>query len=134
MTGNEFAADTSAVIALERNDPRVIRVFNEARAIHLPFPVRAEMLVGAYRSSRIEENLRRVEEIFTRCRAIPSDDAVERSYATITVSLRRKGRPIPANDIWIAACAIAKGLPSLSLDGHFMEIEGLRSISIESSA
>ena len=46
-------------------------------------------------------------------------------YALIVKRLRAKGRPIPTNDIWIAANAMKHGLALYSFDNHFEEIEGL---------
>jgi tRNA(fMet)-specific endonuclease VapC len=43
-------------------------------------------------------------------------------YAEVDVYLRKKGRPIPRNDVWIAAVALEHGLQVLTLDGHFREI------------
>jgi len=41
------------------------------------------------------------------------------AYAGLRVALRRLGRPIPANDAWIAALALEHRLPVLSRDQHF---------------
>ena len=43
----------------------------------------------------------------------------------IAASLRAKGRPIPANDIWIAAHALEAGADLVSYDRHFDQIDGL---------
>jgi tRNA(fMet)-specific endonuclease VapC len=43
-------------------------------------------------------------------------------YAEIDVYLRKKGRPIPRNDVWIAALAIEHGMQILTLDEHFEQI------------
>jgi tRNA(fMet)-specific endonuclease VapC len=40
-------------------------------------------------------------------------------YAALRVAVRRLGRPIPANDVWIAALALQHRLPVLSRDQHF---------------
>jgi tRNA(fMet)-specific endonuclease VapC len=43
-------------------------------------------------------------------------------YAEVDVYLRKKGRPVPRNDVWIAASALEHGLQLLTLDVHFREI------------
>ena len=43
-------------------------------------------------------------------------------YAEIDVFLRKRGRPIPRNDVWIAALALEHGMQLLTLDEHFLEI------------
>ena len=50
------------------------------------------------------------------------------SYALIDRDLRRQGRPIPTNDIWIAACCLEHGAVLFSLDQHFEQVAGLRVI------
>jgi tRNA(fMet)-specific endonuclease VapC len=46
-------------------------------------------------------------------------------FARIAAALRVKGRPIPTNDIWVAAHAMETGAELLSFDSHFAEVEGL---------
>lgn len=46
-------------------------------------------------------------------------------FGRIAATLRRKGRPLPTNDIWIAAHAMESGADLLSFDGHFEHVEGL---------
>ncbi len=43
-------------------------------------------------------------------------------YAEFDVNLRKKGRPIPRNDVWIAALALERALQLLALNIHFREI------------
>jgi tRNA(fMet)-specific endonuclease VapC len=47
-------------------------------------------------------------------------------YAAVRVALKKKGRPIPANDAWIAALALEHRLPVLTRDVHFDAVPGLR--------
>ncbi len=46
-------------------------------------------------------------------------------FAEIKQNLRTKGKPIPINDVWIAAHAMEHGAALLSYDSHFEEIDGL---------
>jgi predicted nucleic acid-binding protein len=46
-------------------------------------------------------------------------------YALIFKQLRKKGKPIPTNDIWIASTAMQYGFSLFSLDKHFKEVNGL---------
>ena len=47
------------------------------------------------------------------------------AHTELRVELKRTGRPIPANDAWIAALALQHGLPVLSPDEHFDAVPGL---------
>jgi Predicted nucleic acid-binding protein, contains PIN domain len=46
-------------------------------------------------------------------------------YATVFAQLGRKGRPIPTNDLWLAATAMEHGAVLLTHDKHFNEVDGL---------
>ncbi|WP_162550200.1 PIN domain-containing protein [Hymenobacter nivis] len=48
------------------------------------------------------------------------------TYAEIRLQLKQAGRPIPENDIWIAALCVAYDVPLLSRDQHFEYVSGLR--------
>jgi len=52
--------------------------------------------------------------------------ALKNTLNKLKNSLRKKGRPIPENDIWIAACAIQNGLVLVSRDDHFTNVENLQ--------
>jgi predicted nucleic acid-binding protein len=52
-------------------------------------------------------------------------DETAGAYAALRVMLRQLGRPIPANDAWIAALALQHRLPVLSLDQHFDAVPDL---------
>jgi predicted nucleic acid-binding protein len=97
----------------------------EARAA-IPVIVLGEYLYGIEESRHreayadwLETNVRRFEVLSV------TDETAER-YAALRVGLRRSGRPIPANDAWIAALALQHDLPVLSRDRHFESVAGLR--------
>lgn len=48
------------------------------------------------------------------------------AYARVRAALKKAGRPIPANDAWIAALALQHNLPVLTRDEHFDAVDGLR--------
>jgi predicted nucleic acid-binding protein len=56
------------------------------------------------------------------------------AYALIYRQLRRKGQPIPTNDIWIGASCLEHGAVLFSFDQHFEAIEGLRVVRSWSEA
>ena len=53
---------------------------------------------------------------------------VARIYAEIFADLRRRGRPLPTNDIWVAATAARAGATVLTFDDHFREIDRVGSL------
>ena len=66
-----------------------------------------------------------VRELAARNTILSCDEVTGDIYGQIKVQLRTKGRPIPENDIWIAATAMQHGLTLVTRDRHFQEIDGL---------
>ena len=59
---------------------------------------------------------------------VPVDEHVARKYAIIYTSLVKKGRKIPINDVWIAACCMEAGGTLLTRDKHFAFIDQIETI------
>lgn len=62
----------------------------------------------------------------SRVKVVPSTAATADLYALIYAALRRKGEPVPTNDLWIAARSLEYGASLLTFDAHFKNIDGLR--------
>ena len=121
----KFLLDTNIVIALFADDPAVRDQLADDLEVFIPSIVLGELFYGALKSTRVEANLARLDE-FTRSSAVLGCDATTaRYYGQIKNTLREKGRPIPENDIWIAAIAMQHGFTLATRDRHFDEVEGL---------
>jgi tRNA(fMet)-specific endonuclease VapC len=72
--------------------------------------VKAELLFGARGSKRVAENLDRVERFCSAFESLPFDDDAAAQYGSIRALLAREGRLIGANDLLIAATALARGV------------------------
>ncbi|HUI83659.1 MAG TPA: type II toxin-antitoxin system VapC family toxin, partial [Candidatus Binatia bacterium] len=99
--------------------------FESDDAVFLCVHVLGELRYGALASSCVAENLARLERFSTPIPVLPCDTETVTHYADIRFGLRKKGKPIPENDIWIAAIARQHGLRLLSRDSHFQQIENL---------
>ena len=121
----KYLLDTNVVIAFLNGDEGVAAKIEACGEIALPVIVLGELLYGVLRSSRHRENKRNVLAFASRCRVIWIDDTIAEQYAQIRARLARKGRPIPENDIWIAASALSEGATLVSEDQHFLEIDEL---------
>jgi predicted nucleic acid-binding protein len=62
------------------------------------------------------------------CLLLDVNEPTTNYYAEITLELKRKGKPIPTNDIWIAALCRQHSLPLLSRDRHFDLVAGANRI------
>lgn len=75
--------------------------------LRLSSVVKAELLYGARKSSRVAENLRLLERFFDSIASLPFDDGCAEEYGLLREELDRAGTPIGANDMLIAATARA---------------------------
>jgi tRNA(fMet)-specific endonuclease VapC len=97
--------DTNIVIAALEGDARVLSNLEQAVKTFIPVTAFGELFFGAAKSGRPAENIARLERIASTASILPCDLAVARQYGAIKYQLRKKGRPLPENDMWIAAAA-----------------------------
>ncbi len=121
----KFLLDTNAVIALWSNDRSLQAILSTADLVSLPCIVVGELYFGARKSARAEANPARIEEFVGRMAIERCDAITAKHFGRIKDSLRQRGRPIPDNDVWIAALTEQYGLTLLTRDDHFKEIGGL---------
>lgn len=124
--------DTNAYTALLRGDRRIAEELERAEAILLSPIVLGELYDGFRNGQRNAEN-RAILARFRakpRCILVPVTDSTAEWFAEIKRILRKKGEPIPQNDIWIAASCMEHGARVLSLDRHFAAIDGLLRVEI----
>jgi tRNA(fMet)-specific endonuclease VapC len=117
--------DTNVVIALLAGDPAVRRSLSQAELTFLSSIALGELYYGALKSTHKEANSAKIEALAANSAVLPIDAVTARHFGQIKSALRAKGRPIPENDIWIAATAIQYGLTLLTRDGHFKEVDGI---------
>jgi len=119
--------DTNAYSDLKRGITSVAEVVRGAESILFSVVVVGELLYGFRSGSRYAKNLRELGEFLERpsIRLIEVSWVTAERYARIAASLRRKGTPLPVNDMWIAAHAMEAGADLVSRDRHFGEVDGL---------
>lgn len=122
---SRLCLDTSAYSHFRRGDPAVAQLLDRADWVGVPTVVLGELRIGFLLGGRRQENLARLEEFLSNpvVEVLPVDPSVAEVYAEITVVQRKAGRPIPANDLWIAATAARHGATVLTYDAHFGAIE-----------
>lgn len=123
--------DTNIAINFLNGDEKLIYFLKGCKCIILPITVIGELRYGAYKSARPSENLVKVDALEMRCEVIPVDVEIADSYGVIKASLKKKGTPLPENDIWIAACCLSIDIPLLTYDKHFQVVPGLQKILLK---
>ena len=122
-----LAIDTSVYVAFKNNDADVVDVFRACDVIGVDIAVIAELYAGFSLGSKEAKNRRELETFLNapRVDVLTHDVETAEYYAMIVKKLKAKGKPIPTNDIWIAANALKHGMALYSFDKHFDEIDGL---------
>lgn len=123
----KIAIDTNIYAAFKSNHPEVVLKFQNCDSLGIDIAVIAELYAGFKMGSKETKNKRELEEFLSnpRVEIFSHDLETAEYYANIVLLLRKKGKPIPTNDLWIAANAQKNGYTLYSFDKHFHDIDGL---------
>lgn len=128
MSGS-YLLDTNIIIGLFADEEVVKSNFAQADAVFIPSIVAGELYYGARKSARTTKNLERIDELVAESAVLVCDVETAQYYGEVKNKLRRKGRPLPENDIWIAALALQYNLTLVTRDAHFQEIKNLQTVA-----
>lgn len=123
----KIALDTNAYRALDDGNVKLSDYMKTVTQIGLPIIVLGELYHGIFLGKKQEENLLNLNRFMTllRVELLHIDDMTARIFGEIATELRRKGRPIQQDDMWIAAICKQYGYPLATADSGFVEITGL---------
>ncbi len=124
MSG-EIALDTSVAVRFLNGDAAITARVLAVPEIVLPMVVVGELLFGAENSTRPLQNLSRYLEFISACVVVPLGRETATSYARTRLALKRKGRPIPMNDVWISAQCLEHDWVLVTDDKDFDYVHGL---------
>ena len=113
--------DTNRYRDFCENVPEVLKIFQRAERIFVPFVVLAELKAGFMSGGRSIVNEKVLNSFLSRrrVRAQFADEQTSFHYARLFFQLRSQGTMIPVHDIWIAALAVQHSLLLFSRDRHF---------------
>jgi tRNA(fMet)-specific endonuclease VapC len=120
--------DANALSAAADNDTRVIAVLAHADQIALPVIVLGEYRYGISQSRSRTDYESWLQGLLADCLVLDVNERTTHHYAAINLELRRVGKPIPTNDLWIAALSRQHSMPILSHDRHFDLVPGNKRI------
>jgi tRNA(fMet)-specific endonuclease VapC len=121
--------DTNALSAAAEEHPSVIKILAVAHQLALPVVVIGEYRYGISQSRHRARYRRWLEGLITDCTVLDVTEQTTHHYAAINVELRETGKPIPTNDLWIAALCRQHVLPLLSRDRHFDAVSGIHRLN-----
>lgn len=125
ITHPQYLIDTVAAIAHLNGDAAFQTALDPQASLAIPIIVLGELYSGAEKSAQVEANIKKIDELVSKVELLLCDDQTARQYARISQQLRKRGRPIPQNDLWIAALAVQHSLTLVTRDAHFSPIDGL---------
>lgn len=129
MTGNkEYALDTNVIIDLFKGNREIADKIDLAKKVFLPIPALGELYLGAESSGRKSDHLKQISTLLKLVQILNTSEQTAEIYGTIKSYLKRQGKPIPENDIWIAALSKEHNLPIVSRDIHFTYVPDLQII------
>lgn len=128
MSGSRIALDTNQAVHLLNDVPAVVAWLDSFGELYLPVTVIGELLYGAMNSSRAVENVPRVNALVTRCPVLDTNANTSRIYAELRLDAKTRGRPLPENDLWIAASCVEHNVPLATEDAHFAGFTALNTV------
>jgi len=119
--------DTNAYVAFKRGEETAINIVRLADKIGICSVVLGELLAGFELGSRKAKNCLELKEFLSspRVHVLTISGKTANFYANIFCQLKQKGKPVPSNDMWIAASALENGFHVYTYDKHFGAIDGL---------
>ena len=129
MGTEEALADTSLFVAVEEERPLSGR---PPKSVAVSVITIGELRLGVLAADSGPLRARRLETLLTAeaLDPLPVDAQVAHAWAALRLALRDAGKRMPINDSWIAATAIANGMPVASQDGDYDDVPGLEVIRV----
>ena len=123
----QILIDTNFYVAFKQLNFGAVELLKSVDFIGISTVVLGELFAGFRCGSKEADNRMELEKFLAspRVEPIDIDEQTAEFYAEIYRGLRTKGRPIPTNDLWIAASSLRHGLAVATFDEHFKAVDGL---------
>ena len=120
-----FALDTNTVSSLLEGDRALLAVLTGVPRFALPVVVVGEYRYGLQRSRHRKQLDAMLDGLVAESDLLVIDDETTQSYARVREALRAKGRPLPENDVWIAALCLQHERTLITRDSDFEHVDSL---------
>jgi tRNA(fMet)-specific endonuclease VapC len=123
----KICLDTNVFTKLALQHQPLIELIDQSESVFVPTVVLGELYAGFYLGNRQDQNKKDLLQFLNLpgVEEVVVDSSIAERYGIIIRDLKKAGKPIPTNDIWIAATALELGARLVSYDKHFDLIAGL---------
>ena len=131
---SRYCLDTVAYSYFKRGEAKITGMLDRAEWVGVPVIVIGELCAGFAKGSRFQKNLDELDEFLAMpiVETLPVDRQIAEVFGEMIDALRRIGRPIPVNDVWIAATCARTGATLLTWDAHFRLIPRIGTMVFDS--
>ena len=118
--------DTNLIIRFFKGETELFSFFDDIENLYVSSISVGELMYGAELSKKSDFNRDNYFCFCEQMKVLYPDLEVAKNYGKIKASLKAKGRPIPENDIWIAATALTANLSVVTADSDFTYISEIK--------
>jgi len=120
--------DTNAYVRYLGGDERVLNEMAEADVVYLSVFVMGELYAGFRGGNRYQQNKTILEKFLQKptVEILNATETTSDIFGQLKNDLKKSGKPLPINDVWIASQALEMGAVLVSYDRHFIKCPGLR--------
>ncbi len=121
----KIAIDTNRYVDFCKGEPKIVSQVRAAKHIFIPFVVLAELRAGFLCGKKQELNIKTLSKFLNsdRTSVLFADEQTTHHYARLFSQLKKIGKPVPTNDLWIAAVVVQNDLTLSTRDKHFHYFE-----------
>lgn len=121
--------DTNALSAAAGHEPAALELVARAERVAVPVIVLGEYRLGIAQSRYYASYKNWLRDWIAAVTVLDIEEETAQHYAAIGLELKKKGTPIPSNDLWIAALCRQHSLPIVSRDRHFDLVAGIQRLN-----
>ena len=122
---NGKLVDTNIIIRFLKGTTELFPLFDDMENLYISSISVGELMYGAELSQKKDYNSTGYYSFCEQMKVLNIDKEIAKTYGKIKSVLKSKGRPIPENDIWIAATALTANLSLVTADSDFENIPDL---------
>ena len=126
MDGSNYFLDTNIIVEFLRGNPNAIAYLQKHTNFIVSAIVLGELSFGVENAKQFEKHIKQLDDFIVGIEIIKIDAETAITYGKIKSELRKKGKPIPENDIWIAALSLQHNLTLVTNDAHFKNVSLLK--------